>query len=103
MSKLPPCSATLSTSATVVESRLATCKPRADEPHETESYLLSPAEVLARFEVDPSAGLTAQQASERRARYGLNELESGNGVSWVRVLAGQMGAPVFCISLNTKC
>lgn len=102
MSRLSPRSATLSTTATAVENRLATSKPHADEPHETEPYLLSRTEVLARFEVDPSVGLTAQQASERRARYGPNGLESGNGVSWVRVLAGQIGASDLCTCANAR-
>ena len=38
----------------------------------------------------------SQEAAERLQRYGPNELQDGEGVSWVRVLVSQIGMVVCC-------
>lgn len=90
MSKFPPRTTTISSAVTAVGSAPPT-KGDQGEAHNS-PYLLSADEVLTNYEVDGSSGLTAQQAGDRKQRYGANELEGGEGVSWVRVLVGQMGA-----------
>ena len=45
-----------------------------DEKREAAWYTFSREEVLERLAVDPERGLTSQQAQERLARYGPNEL-----------------------------
>lgn len=55
------------------------------------AYSLSPKDVATRFEVDVDCGLSEEQVQDRKARYGPNQLEGAEGVSWVRVLVGQIG------------
>lgn len=90
MSNLPPRTTTISSATTAIASQ----PPGKGEQGESNNvpYLLSADEVLANYEVDASSGLSTNQATERKQRYGPNELEGGDGVSWIRVLVGQIGA-----------
>ena len=91
MPVLPPRTATVSTDPTLVNH--LSSKPEAPvDAGPTPPYQLTVEQVATEYEVDREAGLTDSQAQERLQRYGPNELEGGDGVSWVRVLLAQVGA-----------
>lgn len=86
MTGSPPRTATQSTDATLTESRKMSA-PSKEKP----AYRASPDELARRYEVELIEGLSDAQAQDRVSRYGSNELEGGEGVSWVRVLVAQIG------------
>lgn len=100
MPSIPPRGGTLSSTATAVDS-IDSPSDRIDKPvpyledQPARPYQLSVAQVLAELEVDSVAGLSEGQATERLQRYGPNELEGDDGVSWVRVLVSQLGTYHF--------
>ncbi|KAI1792005.1 Na(+)/Li(+)-exporting P-type ATPase [Ganoderma leucocontextum] len=91
MAKIPSRIATVSLDPTLVN------HPRHRDSAETPTdhgptppYQLTIEQVAAQYEADTEAGLTDAQAAERLQRYGPNELQGGEGVSWVRVLVSQI-------------
>ena len=93
MPNIPPRSATLSQDRTLVNhpGHLADKSDSLLQEGPPPPYRLTADQVAAEYEVDIAAGLTDAQAQERLQRYGSNELEGGDGVSWLRVLVGQIG------------
>ena len=94
MSKIPSRTATVSLDPTLVDhsarqddGKVVVAADRAPTP----PYQLSIEQVASQYEADTEGGLTDSQATERLQRYGLNELQGGEGVSWVRVLVSQIG------------
>jgi Na+-exporting ATPase len=55
------------------------------------AHTFSSADFARLMDVDVESGLSDAQAQERLQRYGANELEGGEGVSWVSVLVSQIG------------
>ncbi|PWW74004.1 hypothetical protein C7212DRAFT_214073 [Tuber magnatum] len=53
-------------------------------------YLLSGDEVVRQLSTDPDDGLSDAEAAARMTKFGLNELDTGAGVSVVRILLGQL-------------
>ncbi len=93
MPGLPPRTATVSADPTLVNhlGHLQTETDSATDAGFRPPYQLTADQVATEYEVDPQVGLTDSQAQERLQRYGPNELEGGEGVSWVRVLLAQVG------------
>lgn len=94
MPNIPPRSATLSTERTLVNhpGHLTEKGATTQDDGPGHPYQLTADQVATQYEVDITAGLTNDRAQERLQRYGPNELEGGDGVSWVRVLISQIGA-----------
>ncbi|CUS06836.1 unnamed protein product [Tuber aestivum] len=53
-------------------------------------YLLSGDEVVRQLSTDPDNGLSDAEAATRMTKFGLNELDTGAGVSVVRILLRQL-------------
>ena len=106
MPNIPPRTATLSTDPTLVNhaGRIGE-KAEASEggPLPLPPYQQTAEQVATELEVDVGAGLTDEQALERLQRYGPNELEGGDGVSWVRVLVSQIGASLCFGGSGSEC
>lgn len=64
------------------------------------AYLLSIDEVVRELGTNPDDGLTAADAQARLAAAGLNELESGGGISPLRILAGQIFNAMVLVGLR---
>jgi P-type Ca2+ transporter type 2C len=56
---------------------------------QTNWYTLPVEETLAKLGVQHQAGLSTAQVNERHQQYGKNELPTGEGRSWLRLLASQ--------------
>ncbi|MGM0618317.1 MAG: cation-translocating P-type ATPase, partial [Actinomycetota bacterium] len=57
-------------------------------------------EVLSGLEVDPDVGLSDDEVTHRRARYGRNVLADDSGESWWRVLWRQLASAVVVLLLG---
>ncbi|KAI9136450.1 putative Na P-type ATPase [Paraphysoderma sedebokerense] len=60
----------------------------------TAFHTLSTSEVVERFKTDPNKGLSTEQAKEREATFGLNELSGDGGVSAWKVLFTKLVNPM---------
>jgi hypothetical protein len=89
---------TVQSSTTAVEAPTMEKPPRsgtaASESSELDAcaHTFSSDDFARLMDVDIESGLSNAQAQERLQRYGANELEGGEGVSWVSVLVSQIGA-----------
>ena len=98
MSKIPSRTVTVSFDPTIVErSKLRDDAKVAVDDGSAPPYQLAIKQIVTQYEADTEAGLTDAQAAERLQRYGPNELQDGEGVSWVRVLVSQIGMVVCCL------
>ncbi len=90
MAKIPTRAVTVSLDPTLVDHTGHQDNGKVDQGP-TPPYQLTIEQVAVQYEADTEAGLTDAQAAERLQRYGSNELQGGEGVSWVRVLVSQIG------------
>lgn len=64
-----------------------------------EPYLLTADEVASQLATDPDNGLSEQEAQSRLAKFGLNELQGGGGVSAGRILMKQIFNAMVLVSI----
>ena len=98
MSKIPSRTVTVSFDPTIVDrSKLRDGAKIAVDDDPTPPYQLAIGQIVTQHEADTEAGLTDAQAAEHLQRCGPNELQDGEGMSWVRVLVSQIGMVVCCL------
>lgn len=56
------------------------------------AFQLEISQLASHLDVDVDKGLSKEVAAQRKKQYGPNELKGEQGVSWGRVLIGQLGA-----------
>nr|CDP31721.1 Putative type IID cation-transporting ATPase [Podospora anserina S mat+] len=63
---------------------------QANEPLSLPAHCLSASQVAQELQTDPTTGLTSQEATERLARYGANDLGKEKGVKPLEILFAQV-------------
>lgn len=63
------------------------------------AYLLTAEEIVQQLATDTDNGLSEEEAQRRITKYGLNELEAGDGVSAFKILMGQIFNAMVLVTL----
>lgn len=66
------------------------------------AYLLTTREIILQLATNPEDGLSEVEAKSRLTRYGLNELESGVGVSATGILMKQIFNAMVLVNLSSS-
>lgn len=61
------------------------------------AHTLSPEDACRELSVDPEEGLFSNEAKARLEKYGLNELQGGEGVSMVKIVIRQIANAMMLV------